>query len=332
MTGACPPRLPPHQRGVALLTVLLLVAVMAVLVMSVLDDIRFGLRRASNAQAVAQAQRYALGAEVLARSRIRHLVEPGSGRTTLAGDWDGRPFTLPVDNGFIRLRLTDATRCFNLNSVVDGAVEQWQRRELGARQFIALLQALDIPGHQAEALADALVDWIDSDGIAGTRGAEDTTYAVRRPAYRTAGALLAEPSELRAIQSFDATVYARLRPHVCALPIAALSSLNLNTLRPGDAALLVMLTDGGVSVEAARRLLESRPVAGWTDTAVFWEQPSFAGMDIPDAVRAQLTLQTRYFGLDAQVEYTGAQVVLNALFEPSPGDARLVARRWSPLE
>src|SRR3546814_2109829 len=54
------------QKGVALLTVLLLVAVMSVLVMGMLDDIRFGLRRTSNAQAMAQAQWYALGAESLA--------------------------------------------------------------------------------------------------------------------------------------------------------------------------------------------------------------------------------------------------------------------------
>src|SRR3546814_8835933 len=61
------------QKGVALLTVLLLVAVMSVLVMGMLDDIRFGLRRASNAQAMAQAQWYALGAESLAMAQIDRL-------------------------------------------------------------------------------------------------------------------------------------------------------------------------------------------------------------------------------------------------------------------
>ena len=73
-----------RQSGVALLTVLLLVAVMSVLVMSVLDDIRFGLRRASNAQSTAQAQWYALGAETLAMAQIDKLSARDPGRTFVA--------------------------------------------------------------------------------------------------------------------------------------------------------------------------------------------------------------------------------------------------------
>src|SRR3546814_14286872 len=59
---------------------LLLVAVMAVLVMSVLDDIRFGLRRASNAQSMAQAQWYARGAETLAMAQSDRLASRTPGR------------------------------------------------------------------------------------------------------------------------------------------------------------------------------------------------------------------------------------------------------------
>jgi general secretion pathway protein K len=83
------------QRGAALLTVLLLVAVMGVLLMAMLDDIRFGLRRAGNAQAVGQAQWHALGAEALARSRIQRMTREGNGRTTLAGGWNGRSLVFP---------------------------------------------------------------------------------------------------------------------------------------------------------------------------------------------------------------------------------------------
>src|SRR3546814_13814786 len=79
------------QKGVALLTVLLLVAVMSVLVMGMLDDIRFGLRRASNAQAMAQAQWYALGAESLAMAQIdRQATRPGA-QAGPAGMEHGQP-------------------------------------------------------------------------------------------------------------------------------------------------------------------------------------------------------------------------------------------------
>src|SRR3546814_3276288 len=95
----------------------------------------------------------------------------------------------------IRARLSDATACFNLNSVVEGTGELWQRRESGSRQFTALLRALDVPQVQADGLVDSLVDWIDSDQAPGPAGAEDASYLVRDPAYRTGGALLAEVTE-----------------------------------------------------------------------------------------------------------------------------------------
>src|SRR3546814_3410516 len=103
---------------------------------------------------------------------------------------------------------------------------------------------------------DSLVDWIDSDQAPGPAGAEDASYLVRDPAYRTGGALLAEVTELRAISGFDDAIYRRLRPYVCALPSAALSPINLNALDEDDAALLAMLTDGELTPEAVQRRSE----------------------------------------------------------------------------
>lgn len=321
-----------RQSGVALLTVLLLVAVMSVLVMSMLDDIRFGLRRASNAQSMAQAQWYARGAETLAMAQIDRLASHTPGRTTLAGDWNGRPIVFPVEHGAISARLSDATTCFNLNSVVEGAGEMWQRSEAGSRQFAALLRALDIPARQADTLVDALVDWIDADTAPGALGAEDASYLSRTPAYRTSGALLAEPSELRAIAGFDDAIYTRLRPHVCALPTDVLSPINLNTLEEDDAVLLVMLSGGALDPDAARRLIRARPAGGWPGLDSFWSHRLLDGFIPPQPVRDQVSLQTRFFALQTQIEYAGAHIVSSALFEHDASRTRLVARRLAPLE
>lgn len=316
-----------RQHGVALLTVLLLVAVMTVMVMGMLDDIRFGVRRAANAQAMAQVQRYALGTEEVAISRIALVDRASGGRTTLAGDWQGRAMAFPVEHGLVTARLSDAGNCFNLNSVVEGTAELWQRRELGVRQYLALLRELGIEGQRAQTLADTLVDWIDSDQARGPLGAEDAAYATRRPAYRTSGALLAEASELRAIDGYDAATYVRLRPHVCALPEDILSPLNPNTLAEDDAPLLSMLTLGALRATQARRVIATRPAGGWPDLASVWRDPLLAATGVPDAVREQLTLRTRYFGLHARVEHDGAQLVLSALIRNDAAGPRVVARR-----
>lgn len=334
-----------RQRGVALLTVLLLVAVMTVLVIGVLDDIRFGLRRAGNAQTVAQAQWYALGAEALAQVQMQRLAQRDGGRTTLEGNWNDRPFLFPIGNGpfgsaglsesadgeggAISARVFDSTTCFNLNSVVEGAGEQWQRRDLGVEQFIALLRALEFSAAQAGSLADALVDWIDADQQRSARGAEDANYG----AYRTAGTLLSEVSELRAVQGYGAEIYVRLRPYVCALPGAELSPVNINTLEREDGAIVSMLAGGTIGAAEGRRVILARPPDGWRDYAAFWGQPALSGVVVPNPVLNQIALRTRYFGLHAQVEYGGAQVVLSALFEQdAAGDTALVARRWSSDE
>lgn len=320
---------PARGRGAALLTVLLLVTVMSVLLAAVLDDIRFGLRRTGNAQALAQAQWYALGSEELARARIAGL-DRGDGRTTLEGGWNGRPFAFPLDGGLMRVRVEDATACFNLNSVVEGAVGQWSRREAGVRQYLALLRALGFGPARAAAMADALVDWIDSDQLPGAAGAEDPAYAARGAGYRTSGTLLAEASELRAIASHDAEAYARLRPHVCAQPDSALSPVNVNTLEEGDAVILAMLSDNAIDLDAARGVIAARPAAGWPDLAAFASQPAVLAAALPDHVLQQLRLRTRWFALHAEVEYEGAEVVLSALLDSAPdGRARLVARRWT---
>ena len=320
---------PACERGAALLTVLLLVAVMTVLLVAVLDDIRFGLRRTGNAQALVQAQWYALGSEELARARIMQL-DRGDGRTTLEGGWNGRPFVFPIDGGLMRVRVDDATACFNLNSVVEGAAGQWSRREAGVRQYLALLHALEFPPTRATTMADALVDWIDSDQLPGASGAEDAAYAARGPGYRSSGALLAEVSELRAIAGHDAEAYARLRPHVCAQPDNALSPVNVNTLEEHDAVILAMLSDNAIGIDAARGVIAARPAGGWRDIPAFGEQPAVAAAILPDHVWQQLRLHTRYFALRAEVEYDGAEVVLSALLDSdSHGPVQLVARRWT---
>src|SRR5690606_184151 len=155
--------------------------------------------RGSKRQTLGQGRWEALGAETLAMAQIDKLSARDAGRTTLAGDWNDRPLVFPIEHGTISARLSDATTCFNLNSVVMGAPELWQRNDTGSQQFGALLHALDVPAHEADALVDALVDWIDTDTTPGASGAEDATYLSRTPAHRTSGTLLAEPSELRAI-------------------------------------------------------------------------------------------------------------------------------------
>lgn len=309
-----------QEQGVALLSVLLLVAVMSVMAVTVLDEIRFGVRRAGNAEAVGQARWYALGAEALARGRIAALVRS---QVRLAG-WSGRTVSYPVDGGVIQARISDGAACFNLNSVVQPPLEAPRRRDEGVAQFLDLAEALGVTPREAEMLAAALVDWIDVDPLRESGGAEDEAY----DRYRTAGALLAEVSELRAVRGFTPDLYARLRPHVCALPTTELSPINPNTLTDAQAPLLVMLTEGRMPLAAARRLIAARPAQGWSRED-FVGLPAFADAELSAQGMQQISERPRFFQLETEVTFGDAEVFSSALLEAdAAGRVRLAARRW----
>lgn len=322
-----------NREGMALLTVLLLVAVMSVVAVAVLDDVRFSVRRASNAETQAQAQWYASGAEALARRQIAGLLTTGPSRTPLEPGWNGRRLNFPTDSGSISAVITDGQACFNLNSLVEGVGEDLMARPLGTAQFLALGRAVGAPDSRMRAVADALTDWLDADGASRPLGAEDGAYAGLATPYRTGGVMLAEVSELRAVKGVDADLYRRLRPYVCALPTSRLSPLNVNTLTSAQAPLLQMLSDNALGPESARAVITRRPRAGWPDAAAFWAQPALAGVDVPEEVRDQITVLTRYFNLRIDVDHGDGRAVRTALLHAQPdGAVRTVIQRWTPEE
>ena len=322
-----------EREGMALLTVLLLVAVMSVVAVAILDDVRFSVRRATNVEAGSQAQWYAAGAEALARRRIAGLLAAGSNRTPLEPEWNGRPMRFPIEGGALTVVVSDGQACFNLNSLVLGVGEDLTARPLGAAQFRALGRAVGAPDSRMRAIADALTDWLDADTTPLPLGAEDGAYAGLATPYRTGGVMLAEVSELRAVKGVDAETYRRLRPWVCALPTSRLSPLNVNTLTPDQAPLLSMLTDGAIGPERARAVIAARPRDGWADPEAFWTQSALAAMTVDPEARDQITVLTRFFDLRVDVELGGTHTVRTALLEAgSDGRVRTVIQRWTPEE
>lgn len=322
-----------EREGMALLTVLLLVAVMSAVAVTILDDVRFSVRRATNVETQSQAQWYAAGAETLARDQISRLLAAGPARTPLEPAWNGRPSSFPIDGGTITATVSDGQACFNLNSLALGVGEDLIARPLGGAQFRALGRAVGAPDSRMRAIADSLTDWLDADAAPSPLGAEDGAYAGLAKPYRTGGVMLAEVSELRAVKGVDAETYRRLRPWVCALPTSRLSPLNVNTLTPEQAPLLTMLTNGALAPDRARSVIAARPRGGWADPAAFWAQPALAALRVDDEAREQITVKTRYFDLRVDVELGGSRAVRTALLEAgADGRVRTVIQRWTPEE
>ena len=308
---------------------LLLVAVISVITATMLERLTLATRLAANAGTLDQARAYAMAAEQVASVRIADLRAADATRTTLRGNWQGTPQTLPVGGATVVARVTDGGNCFNLNSLVAGDDASGMAvRLVGVAQFVGLMQALDINGGVATNIANAAADWIDTDAIPLPGGAEDTTYLAAPVPYRTPNRMMTDPSELRVVAGMTSQIYARLRPWICALPISDPSPINVNTLPPERAPLLAMLIPGRLSVGAARGLIAQRPADGYESAATFWAQPALGGL-VPDGeARDQIRVMTRWFRVNIAVTVGSTDMNEVALFDADASPARLIRRQW----
>lgn len=313
------------ERGAALLTVLLLVAVIAVLAGAALERLRLATKIGGNAVALDQARAYSQAAEILAVTKIGDLLARDLNRVTLAGGWSDKPFPLPIPGGVATARVSDGGNCFNLNSlVVQTSPGVYASFSPARRQFARLIRLIGAPTAAPDAIAGATSDWLDSDNTPVEQGVEDGGYT----GYRPANTLMADPSELRAVSGVTAAVYARLRPWICTLPKAEPSKINVNTLLPEQAPLFAMLLPDTLSVEGARQLLLRRPPQGFASTSEFWKLPALSAITAaPDAV-AQTSVTTNWFALRVDVRLGDAEIEDHGLIDATRLPARLATRQW----
>lgn len=323
---------PGSERGAALLTVLLLVAVMAIVTATALERLTLATKLTGNAAALDQARAYSYASELLAAAKIGDLVAAQGKRTTLQGDWNGKPFTLPIPGGLGTATVTDGGNCFNINSLVSGGgqdgASSFAPRPIAEQQFQALMQLLGVDAGAAQLISAAATDWVDSDDAPGSNGAESDFYLQGAVPYRAANQLMADPSELRVLRGMTPAIYAKLRPWVCALPVAELSPINVNTILPAQAPLVAMLLPGQLSVGQARELLARRPTNGYESATQFWSGPALGGLSPNGEVGAQTVVKTRWFVVESDIELAGAVAHETALYDAEAQPARLVRRSW----
>ena len=318
---------PDKERGAALLTVLLLVAVIAILAAHGIDRLAGATKLASNARELSQAKAYLIAAESIGMASAGQIVSASPGRTINVGGWNGREQKFPVPGGIVTATLADGGNCFNINSLVTQQEAVLSARPEGLAQFSRLMIMLGILDGDAADIAESVADWIDSDSVAAPRGAEDQYYQQQEKPYRTANALIVDVSELRTIKGVTDDVFVRLAPWICALPTTDLSPININTLRPEQAILLAMLGAVPSDLTPARQFLGRRPELGYASLNDFWEQSYPASLEASSEVQSQVKLTTRWFRVDLAVEMQSALVEERALIDAARRPVRLVHRQ-----
>lgn len=214
-----------YESGVALITVLLIVALGTILSTAAFRQIALDVRRSSNLSGAEQGYQYALGLEGWAMAALAEDWRLSGNTDSRIEPWSRPLPVIQVDGGQLTGVMDDLDGRFNLNNLFIGG----KRQEEQIRIFRRLLTVLGLNPD----LAEVAIDWIDLDSYPGRGGAEDTEYARNDPPYRAANQPFTHPTELRLLYGVDQDVYDRLRPFIATLPTGEEpTQVNINTARP----------------------------------------------------------------------------------------------------
>ncbi len=235
-----------RQRGVALITAIVVVAIATVLAVRIGTRAAMDLRRTAGLVALDQGWHVALGAEAWAIEVLKDDYEDSQESDHLGEAWAQPLPPLPVDGGEVRGALEDMQGRFNLNNLVNADREPDQPNVEMFQRLLLLVGA-------QPRWASMMADWIDENSMPESEGAEDGSYLSQAPPYRTANGLVATTTEMMALAGMTRDEFERIRPYVAALPPG--SRINVCTAR---APVLAALVDGGMDFSNEELLASNR--------------------------------------------------------------------------
>jgi general secretion pathway protein K len=325
-----------QQRGVALITVLMVFAIASLIATKVLTQKALDTQRIAGMINRTQAHYYALAAEELAMLALKHDLEEDqkSGNPivdTLEEPWAGAAIPFEIDNiGNVVIKIVDLNRFYNLNNMLqpDGKVNETE-----LERFRNLLEELDID----PSLAENVQDWLDKDDKTDGFDSESDSYERLEIPYLAANRGFSDVSELRMIAGFSAEMVDRLLPHVTALTGVAVLPININTATTYALTTLQKSSGSGaqgVGLVEAQNIESARPYeniadvhgrAGSniiTDSTVNPASGGAAGYAL-----SRLRYDSQYYEVIIRANYAGSIAYLTSTIKHSGANFVVLSRR-----
>lgn len=324
-------RVKSSERGAALLTVMMIVAAMAVAALAVTQAVTQATVRSRALDTQAQLAFYGASAEEVAKARLTEILGPIGSKLVLGMPGLDEPQTIPLEQGALIVTVRDTTNCFDVNKLtvsVEGGGYGADPEIQDAYQNLLMSLMEDAYASDMVALVSSLTDWMDDNSVPGNGGAEDAYYLAETPPYRTSGQKLSALDELRSVRGYTTEIFARVRPILCALPDDAPAQvLNINTLEIHHAPLLQQVFSNALSIDEARDLIAARPETGWNAVEDLLEDPIVKAID-PSLLRLdRLGLVTSLVEVSTNISYRGSDMTMRFLFEIQAGQPIRTLRR-----
>ncbi|WP_171264480.1 type II secretion system minor pseudopilin GspK [Acinetobacter sp. ANC 4204] len=276
------------QRGIALITILVMVALATILAATIAKHQRNTAESTAYLMRQNQALLYAKSAEAFFAELLVDDAQNAADVDHLQETWAKPMPAFPVEDGFVSGRLEDQSGKFNLNGLLksDGTVN-----EAAKLWFEKLLERVGLPAQ----LSEAVIDWQDeNDEVSGSMGAESTYYQSLAQGYLPANRPFYNIEQLKLVRGFEGRNYQLIAPYVSALSSNALK-VNINTAP----ALVLASIDPKLDISAIQNMQKQQQASlkHFSNVSELWEIDPFNQIEEEQraTVNDFLGVQSNYF-------------------------------------
>jgi general secretion pathway protein K len=235
------------QHGIALITILVMVALATILAATIAKHQRNTAESTAYLMRQNQALLYAKSAEAFFSELLVDDAQNAAEVDHLQETWAKPMPAFPVEDGFVSGRLEDESGKFNLNALVKSDKKPNEAAKLW---FEKLLVRVGLPAQ----LSEAVIDWQDEDDeVSGPMGAESAYYQSLAQGYLASNRAFYNVEQLKLVRGFEGRNYQLIAPYVSALPSNELK-VNINTAP----ALVLASIDPKLDVSAIQNLQRQR--------------------------------------------------------------------------
>jgi general secretion pathway protein K len=308
-------KLHSEQRGVALIIVVFVMALVALIAAGIGKQQNLFVKKSINQFTQLQGTELTISAEAFARQVLYKDWEDDKKDNKFIDHmtefWAEYAASFPMELGLIEVQVDDLQGRFNLNSLVDS------KGKADVEQVKRLKRLLDSVGIVSVSV-EKFVDWVDADVESYEyKGAEDEAYLIYDKPYRTANGLVGHVSELMLIEGMTAEDYVLLAPHISVLPPNA-KAVNVNTCSKE----VLMSLHENITAESAETIIEKRLENPFATIEDLYQLPEMAAIKLKN-----VSVNTKYFAVSIRVTIQDriTRLVSN-LYRADDGKLRVISR------
>ncbi len=184
------------QHGIALITILVMVALATILAATIAKHQRNTVESTAYLMRQNQALLYAKSAEAFFSELLVDDAQNAAEVDHLQETWVKPMPAFPVEDGFVSGRLEDESGKFNLNALVKSDKKPNEAAKLW---FEKLLVRVGLPAQ----LSEAVIDWQDEDDeVSGPMGAESAYYQSLAQGYLAPNRTFYNVEQLKLVRGF----------------------------------------------------------------------------------------------------------------------------------